>query len=183
MAAVGFRAAGQVQATRKHLVVAELREEGSGDSGVETEAARPEFLFHHYLIIALHQSVRLFLNTKNQYIINMKIKIAVPVNESGALDSHFGHCRYFAFLEAEGGKIVSEELRQPPPHEPGLLPRWLAEQNVTDVIAGGMGNRALQLFNSHNIRVFTGAPVMQAKELAMGFLAETVQFNGNRCDH
>ncbi len=113
----------------------------------------------------------------------MKLKIAVPVNESGHLDSHFGHCKYFAFLTADGSEVISEELKQPPPHEPGLLPLWLAEQEVTDVIAGGMGNRALQLFNNHNIRVYTGAPVMQAKELVKGFLTNTVQFNGNQCDH
>lgn len=113
----------------------------------------------------------------------MKKRIAVPVNETGDLDSHFGHCRYFALLTAEDGEVISQELRQPPPHEPGILPRWLAEQEVTDVIAGGLGNRAMQLLNSHNIRVYTGAPVMQANELVKGFLNNTVRFNGNRCDH
>ncbi len=111
------------------------------------------------------------------------MKIAVPVNESGSLDSHFGHCSYFAFLTAEEDQIISEEMMQPPPHEPGVLPRWLAEHAVTDVLAGGMENRARQLFNHHNIRVYTGAPEMHAQELVKGFLNHSVEFNGNHCNH
>jgi predicted Fe-Mo cluster-binding NifX family protein len=113
----------------------------------------------------------------------MKKKIAVPVTESGNLDSHFGHCRYFAIYEAEGSEIQSDLMVQPPPHEPGVLPQWLANLEVTDVLAGGMGNRALQLFNQQNIKVYTGAPAMQAKELVNGFLTNSVKFNGNHCDH
>lgn len=111
------------------------------------------------------------------------MKIAVPVDETGHLDSHFGHCRYFAFLSAEEGEVISEELRQPPPHEPGVLPQWLAGQEVTDVLAGGMGNQALRLFNSRGIRVYTGAPALEARELVKGFVAGTIRFDGNRCDH
>lgn len=33
------------------------------------------------------------------------------------------------------------------PHEPGFLPVWLALQGVTHIIAGGMGQRAISLFN------------------------------------
>ena len=113
----------------------------------------------------------------------MKIKIAVPVNETGNLDTHFGHCRYFSLLTAEDGQVVSEELMQPPPHEPGILPRWLAQQAVTDVLAGGMGNRAIELFNQHNIRVYTGAPEMLAQELVKKFLDSSLEFKGNHCNH
>lgn len=113
----------------------------------------------------------------------MKMKIAVPVNEAGNLDSHFGHSRYFAIHDTDGHQIVSEEIVQPPPHEPGVIPLWLAGLNVTHVLSGGMGNKALTVFYSRNIQALTGAPVMNAKELVNGFLNKTIQFSHNHCDH
>lgn len=113
----------------------------------------------------------------------MNKKIAVPVNEKGILDSHFGHCKYFALLEIRGNKIVSEELVTPPAHEPGILPKWLADRAVTDVLAGGMGNKAIQIFNYNNVNVFVGAPQLSANELAQGFLEKSIEFSANYCDH
>ncbi len=113
----------------------------------------------------------------------MQRKIAVPINDNGVLDAHFGHCRYFAILTTEKSTILSEEKLTPPPHEPGLLPRWLADMGVTDIIAGGMGQRAIQIFNSSGINAFVGAPVMSARKLVQGFLEDNIQFAANYCDH
>ncbi len=33
-------------------------------------------------------------------------RIAVPINEEGMLDSHFGHCKYFAIIDVEDNKIT-----------------------------------------------------------------------------
>ncbi len=112
----------------------------------------------------------------------MKKKIAVPVKD-GILDGHFGHCSHFALLDVMDKAIVTEELVAAPPHEPGLLPPFLADLGVTDVIAGGMGNRAIQIFNQHNVNVFVGAPQLDAKELVKGFLDESLSFTANYCDH
>jgi predicted Fe-Mo cluster-binding NifX family protein len=127
--------------------------------------------------------VRLFLllNKKNQNKMNKKI--AVPVDNEGNLDGHFGHCTYFAVFEANEKSVLSTEKLTPPPHEPGLLPKWLAEKDVTDILAGGMGNRAIQIFNHHKVNVFVGAPKLKAEELVNGFLNESIQFTANYCDH
>jgi len=113
----------------------------------------------------------------------MNQKIAVPVDDKGILDGHFGHCRYFALHEIEGGKIISEEKVAPPRHEPGVLPKWIAGLGVSDVIAGGMGNRAIQIFNYHNVNVFVGAPQMAARDIVEGFLNNSINFSANYCDH
>ncbi|MCK5137466.1 MAG: NifB/NifX family molybdenum-iron cluster-binding protein [Bacteroidales bacterium] len=112
----------------------------------------------------------------------MKKLIAIP-SSNGLLDEHFGHCRQFALLSVEDNKIESKSLIDAPPHEPGLLPKYLAEKGVTDVIAGGMGNRAIQLFNQHNVNVFVGAPKLSPEEITEGFLNKTLQFSTNYCDH
>jgi len=112
----------------------------------------------------------------------MKKYIAIPL-ENGILCSHFGHCQQFAIMETEGKSIITESLITPPPHEPGLLPGWLAEKGITDVIAGGMGQRAIDLFNQQNINVFVGAPIKSPKDLANDLLNDTLSAGANYCDH
>ncbi len=114
---------------------------------------------------------------------NMIKKIAVPVNEKNILDAHFGHCQFFALINTDGDKIISEEKVVPPPHEPGLLPRWLANKGVTDIIAGGMGQKAIQLFNQGGVNAFVGAPQLSARELVEGHLQGKLRFNANYCNH
>lgn len=109
--------------------------------------------------------------------------IAVPTDESGILDAHFGHCKYFELFTEKEGTISSKDKIVPPPHEPGLLPGWLADKEVTDIIAGGMGQKAIQLFNQKGVNVFVGAPRVSAKELVDGFIKENISFQGNYCDH
>lgn len=112
----------------------------------------------------------------------MKKCIAIPMAD-GVLCAHFGHCEQFAIIETEDGKIVNETSVTPPPHEPGLLPPWLAEKGVTDVIAGGMGQRAIMIFNQQMINVFVGAPTKPAKELVNDFLNENLSLTANYCNH
>lgn len=109
-------------------------------------------------------------------------KIAIPV-DNGTLSSHFGHCSHFALINIEEGKISAQELLQAPPHQPGLLPPWLAERGVTDVIAGGIGQKAIQIFNNNNINVFAGAPQLSTEELVNGFINNNLTFSANYCDH
>ena len=113
----------------------------------------------------------------------MKKKIAVPVNDNGMLDAHFGHCKFFALFEVENNIILSEENVVPPPHEPGVLPKWLAEKGATDIIAGGMGQKAIEIFNNNKVNVFVGASQLPAKELVEGFLNNTLRLLSNYCDH
>jgi predicted Fe-Mo cluster-binding NifX family protein len=109
-------------------------------------------------------------------------KVAIPL-ENGQLCSHFGHCQQFALINVENGKMISEEYVTPPPHEPGLLPGWLAERGVTDVIAGGMGQRAINLFNEQNIQVNVGVPTKTPKELVADWIGKSLLTGVNACDH
>ena len=112
----------------------------------------------------------------------MKKRIAIPL-ENGILCSHFGHCEQFAIIDTDNNNVSAEELVTPPPHEPGLLPAWLAERAVPDVIAGGMGQRAINLFNQQNINVFVGAQLKSPKELANDLLNNSLAAGANYCDH
>jgi len=112
----------------------------------------------------------------------MKKRIAIPL-ENGILCSHFGHCQQFAIMDVENKVISRELLVTPPPHEPGLLPAWIAERGVTDVISGGMGKRAINLFNQHKINVFVGAQLKSPHELVNDFINGTLEGGANYCNH
>ena len=111
-----------------------------------------------------------------------KIKFAIPV-AGGKLCSHFGHCDQFALIEAENGEIKGKSMHTPPPHEPGVLPKWLHEQGANIVIAGGMGARAQQHFSQHGIKVITGAPMDSPESLVNQYLADSLVTGENVCDH
>ena len=113
----------------------------------------------------------------------MKKKIAIPVDENGILDTHFGHCIAFIIISVENEILLTEEKVVPPPHKPGLLPKWLAEKEITDVIAGGLGQKAIQIFNHYGINVFIGAPILNASKLVKAFLSNSLKFNANYCNH
>ena len=109
-------------------------------------------------------------------------KIAIPLVD-GKLCAHFGHCQQFSIIDIENDKIIKEELSTPPSHEPGLLPAWLAEKGVTEIIAGGMGQRAINLFTQNNINVNIGALQKNPKELVQDLIDNSLATGQNLCDH
>ncbi len=112
------------------------------------------------------------------------MRIAIPCAR-GQLCMHFGHCEQFALVDVdtETKQVRSIEMETPPPHEPGLLPRWLHEKQADLVIAGGMGQRARHLFAQNNIETIVGAPVADPKSLAESWLADRLHCGENVCDH
>jgi predicted Fe-Mo cluster-binding NifX family protein len=112
----------------------------------------------------------------------MKQIIAIPTSKN-FLCQHFGHCEKFAVFETEDNKITAEKYLTLAPHEPGVLPAWLASQGATHIIAGGMGHRAISLFNQQNIQVITGADEKPARGLVEDFLDKKLITGINACDH
>lgn len=109
-------------------------------------------------------------------------KIALPV-VGGKLNLHFGHCDAFSVFSIDAsGAIAGREELAAPPHEPGLLPRFLHERGVTDIIAGGMGQRAQDLFRENGIKVCVGASG-DPEALVRQYLAGTLVSGVNACDH
>lgn len=107
---------------------------------------------------------------------------AVPV-DNDVLSAHFGHCDKFILLHVANDEITGIEIHNPPEHVPGLYPEWLTSLSVSDVIAGGIGQRAIELFNRLGINVFAGSPAKPAEELVKEFLSGELVLNENYCDH
>ena len=112
------------------------------------------------------------------------MRIAIPTS-NGVLCMHFGHCDQFTIIEAdpETKSIGGQETVTPPAHEPGVLPKWLAGLHVNMIIAGGMGQRAQQLFTQNQIEVIIGAPSEQPEKIALAYLKGELVSGENICDH
>lgn len=84
----------------------------------------------------------------------MKEKIALPIDKE-SVSAHFGHAEQFVLYDVEDNKIVNTKKETPPPHEPGSIPRWLHALGATTVITGGMGQKAISLFQESGIQVLS----------------------------
>ena len=113
------------------------------------------------------------------------MKIAIPI-ANGKLCMHFGHCEQFAIVNVneKTNDIESTEYLVPPPHEPGILPKWLHQEIGADlVISGGMGMRAKGLFENNNIKVVVGASPEVPEKIVDDFLNNRLVVGDNACDH
>lgn len=112
------------------------------------------------------------------------MRIAIPY-ENGRLHGHFGGCREFALIEAnpETRVVLRTEIQPAPEHKPGAFPRWLREQGVTVVIAGGIGHRALANFAHHGITVRAGQSGAPIKEVVAAYLQGRLTDTPDGCEH
>lgn len=112
----------------------------------------------------------------------MKKSFAIPTIK-GELTQHFGHCEKFAIVETEDNQIIREYFINPPIHQPGAYPKYLAERGINVIIAGGMGNKAQELFAINNIEVFVGLQPDSPKNLVKYYLDNKLESGDNLCDH
>jgi len=83
------------------------------------------------------------------------MKIAIST-DSGNVSEHFGRCPQFTIAEIEGNKVVKKETLNNPGHSTGTIPKWLNDNGVNCIIAGGAGFRAQQFFDQFGIKLITG---------------------------
>ncbi len=109
----------------------------------------------------------------------MKVAIASDGNK---VSLHFGKCPEYRVFYVEEGKIAKQETLKNPGHEPGVLPKFLADHSVDCIIAGGMGPRAENLFNSYNVKVVKGA-LGNVDDVINSYLKGTLVTGESSCEH
>ncbi len=111
------------------------------------------------------------------------MRFAIPTTD-GKLAMHFGHCKEFTVIDTSAGIITGHQMLVPPPHEPGVLPKWIGEEVAANmIIAGGMGKRAQDLFDSYGVKVLVGAQAKDPRELVTDYFTDTLVTGANVCDH
>lgn len=107
------------------------------------------------------------------------MKIAVA-SEKDLVSPHFGHCPDFNIFEVKNGRIVNHEILANPGHSPGFLPNHLHDMGVNVVISGGMGGKAVNLFNERGIKVITGVSG-RAETAVNSYLQGKLESTGSVC--
>ncbi|MFA4916508.1 MAG: NifB/NifX family molybdenum-iron cluster-binding protein [Syntrophales bacterium] len=90
-------------------------------------------------------------------------RICFACENNGGLKSrmsmHLGRCPYYTMVDVEGRDIQGVEVVENPyfnDHTPGVVPHFINSHKANVMIAGGMGPRAIEIFQSLGIEVATG---------------------------
>jgi predicted Fe-Mo cluster-binding NifX family protein len=85
------------------------------------------------------------------------MRLAVAT-DGGNVSQHFGQCSEYTIVDIQNKKIVGKRLFTNPGHQEGgcSIPPTLNEEKVEYVIAGGMGQKAIMLFDRYGIKTFLG---------------------------
>lgn len=107
------------------------------------------------------------------------MKIAIST-DSGKVSEHFGRCPEFTIIEIEDNKIKTKKTIKNPGHMTGFLPKFLKEQGVSCVIAGGAGFRAQELFEQFGIKLITGIQG-ETEDVANRFISGNLEQGKDFC--
>jgi predicted Fe-Mo cluster-binding NifX family protein len=113
----------------------------------------------------------------------MNTKIAIPTRNN-TVDGHFGHCEMYTVFTASGNEIIHNEIL-PSPQGCGCksdIAAVFQQMGVTTMLAGGIGQGAINVLNRHGINVIRGCSgdVNQVAEL---FIKGQLTDSGETCDH
>ena len=110
------------------------------------------------------------------------MKIAVTY-ENGQIFQHFGHTEQFKIYTVEDGKIVFSEVVDTNSSGHGALAGFLAEQNISVLICGGIGGGAQMALANAGIQLFGGVSG-SCDDAVNALLGNKLSFNPDvKCDH
>lgn len=111
------------------------------------------------------------------------MKIAVPTRNQ-VVDDHFGHCEaYTLFTIAENKIIDTEEV--PSPQGCGCksnIAGVLKQKGVSVMLAGNMGNGALNILQQHGIEVYRGC-AGNIRQVVETYLKGDIKDSAIACQH
>lgn len=110
-----------------------------------------------------------------------KILLAVATN-GDMVAQHFGHCPIYTLVSLQNGAEVGRQVVKNPGHTPGFLPGFLAEKGVNCVVAGGIGQRAIDLFHEQGVDTIVGVSGPIDEVVAL-YASGHLQTGQNVCDH
>jgi predicted Fe-Mo cluster-binding NifX family protein len=108
-----------------------------------------------------------------------EMKIAVAC-ENNRVCQHFGYAPEFAVVEVSDKEIEKVDYVKNPGHKKGFLPGFLHDLGAEVVIAGGMGEGAVGLFNELNIKAVLGAQGL-VLDVVKAYLDKTLVTNDTVC--
>lgn len=113
---------------------------------------------------------------------DMTTKIAIPTRNN-AVDAHFGHCEFYTVLTVSGDNRILGAETIPSPQGCGCksnIAGVLQGMGVSVMLAGNMGQGALNVLSAHDIKVFRGCSG-NALDVATAYLKGWITDSGTSC--
>lgn len=110
------------------------------------------------------------------------MKIAIPT-KNGNVDNHFGHCEYYTIADIHNGTITSTSKYEAP-QGCGCksdVASKLRKMGVTTLLAGNMGQGAVDKISSADITVYRGCSG-NVDILLNSFMSGLVIDSGKTCN-
>ena len=108
------------------------------------------------------------------------MKVAIST-DSGRVSGHFGRCPEFTLVEIENGEVKDENKIENPGHRPGYIPKFLNEKGIDCLITGGIGRKAISMFDNFSVRVITGVEGEDIEKVIEDFIEGELDSEGNPC--
>jgi Uncharacterized conserved protein len=87
------------------------------------------------------------------------MKIALPTKEDGTIDNHFGHCQFYTICTLDENNQVEKYEKMDSPVGCGCksnIATTLKNMGVKVMLAGDMGEGAVNVLKSNDIKVIRG---------------------------
>jgi predicted Fe-Mo cluster-binding NifX family protein len=111
------------------------------------------------------------------------MKIAVPVTRENNIDSHFGHCESYNVYSVSENNEITNIRNIASPQGCGCksdIATVFAADGVTIMLAGGIGDGAINVLGRSGIEVIRGCSG-DATEVVKQFLSGSVADSGSSC--
>ncbi len=113
------------------------------------------------------------------------MKIAVPVTSNNQVDDHFGHCNFYDVFAISKDNEITGLNRIPSLQGCGCksnIASILAADGVKILLAGGIGNGAINVLNNAGISVVRGCNGDSAEVVKL-YLLGSLTDSGESCHH
>lgn len=110
------------------------------------------------------------------------MKIALPSYQN-MIDDHFGHCEYFTIFTVNDKKEIISQDTLKSPIGCGCksnIAETLSQMGVKVMLAGNMGEGAVNVLNNHGIEVLRGCSG-DVKTVATNWLEGNLKDSGDIC--
>ncbi len=158
-----------------------MAEAADKGSFYQYEQSKPVQDIYHSLVKKLTKKLT-SNSTSTQNKQTMK-KIAVPLTDNGLVDSHFGHCEYYGIFTISEKNEIANFKRVKSEDGCGCesnIAGWLKNQGVTIMLAGGIGQGAINKLNQSQIEVVRGCEGV-AEKIVKQYISGLVADSGETC--
>lgn len=111
------------------------------------------------------------------------MKIAIPTKAGNRIDDHFGHCEFYTIFTVSENNEITDKQTLASPQGCGCksnIAYDLAEMDVKVMLAGGIGQGAINKLGSQNIEVIRNC-AGDVDQLVKEYLAGNLKDGGASC--